>query len=209
MEAIRTAIDTMRQEEHLAEAVAWNLGFSSFLGSPILRATADGLDATLISMEAQTHYTRVLNTAGTTCSQTSNTAGTTYSNVYYSTYTLENAYVYHSAYSTTYSQASNTAGTTYSQTTNKVNQGCSSQVGDGRAGNSSNFSTRVINTNTTVHSQTSNTAGATNSQTLHSAGAYMVNTPFYHGAGNGHTSNTAGTTYSQTNHTAATTYTES
>lgn len=61
-------------EEHLANAVKWTIDDGELdVGALIKWQTAEDIDTSLTSMEAQTHYSRTANTAGTTYTQTSHT----------------------------------------------------------------------------------------------------------------------------------------
>lgn len=65
---------TAYSEEHLANAVKWTIDDGELdVGALIKWQTAEDVDTSLTSMEAQTHYSRTANTAGTTYTQTSHT----------------------------------------------------------------------------------------------------------------------------------------
>ena len=199
------------QEAHLAKATKWTIADGELdVGSLMLYQTITDVNTSLTSMDAQAHYNRTVNTAGTTYSRTyhggygttwvrttNSSAGTTYTRTTHSLLT-------------TNSITSNSAVASNSRTSNKAAQSCSSQTNDGRSGYSSKFGGRVINTNRTTYTQTANTIGTSYTRTQHSAGTYY-----------GETSNSAASSYSQTiysgdhtgnsrtAHTNAITYTES
>lgn len=140
-------------EEHLATCVKWTITNGELSsGSPLKNETLNAAAASLLSMEAKTHYSRVVNTAGTLYTQTS------HSN------------------QTTYSESSNSAGTSYSNTSNGRN--CTQNTSrNAQSGNSSRCGCHVVygsdcsqstNSATTTYSETSYKAGTTYSQTTNS-----------------------------------------
>ena len=204
------SFQTAYQETHLANAVKWTIADGGLdVGALMLYETIEDVNTSLTSMEAQTHYNRVANTAGTTYSRTYHGGyGTTNSNTYNSSNTYDTRTTNRAA--TTYTQTT-TPVTTHSRTSNRAEQSCSSQTNDGRSGYSSKFGSRVINTNRTSYTQTSNlNASATHSRTQNTAGTTYT-----------YTDNVIGSTYtrtvytgeptgnSRTVHTNAITYTES
>lgn len=57
---------TAQTEEHLATCVKWTITSGELSsGSPLKDETLNAAAASLLSMEAKTHYSRVVNTAGT------------------------------------------------------------------------------------------------------------------------------------------------
>ena len=197
-------------EEHLANATKWVISYGELdVGYRIKQSTADNINASLSSMEAQTHYTRIVNTsAGTTYTQTVYSSnGTTYGR---STYTagVTNGRTTHTATATN-SRTSNPV-TTYERTSNRAEQGCSSQSNDGRSGYTSNFSTRVINTNRTSYDEMiCEAASVRYTQTTNTAGTSYTNITHTNSVTYSRSTYGASTTYSRTQHGATTTYTES
>lgn len=124
-------------EEHLASCIRWTIEDGELEPGSIIKAsTINNAEASIVDMEHQTHYSRVVNTAGTTYTETSNTATTTYSrteNIASTTYTqspynrecaqnsMRNSHSgdvkcdCHTVYSSDNSRTTNTAGASYSR----------------------------------------------------------------------------------------------
>lgn len=197
-------------EEHLANATKWTISSTELdVGSLILNQTYENINASLVSMEAQTHYSRTVNTsAGTTYTRTTYSGnGTTYDRTT-NTAGITNGRTSHTA-ETTYSRTMIPV-TTYSRSSNRAEQGCSSQSNDGRSGYSTKFSSRVINTNRTSYNEViCEGAGARYTRTSNTAGTSYSYLTCTEGTTYSRTSYGASTTYSRTQHGATTTYTES
>ena len=200
---------TAYNEEHLSTATKWVISSGELdVGALMKEQTVNNINASLTSMEGKTHYSRTVNTAGTTYSQstysgngttygrTTHTAGYTYSDIVCTNVT-------------TYSETTHAAIPSYVQSSDKNSQTCSSQTKDSLSGCTSRFSSRVVNTNVYTYTQysipeesysrVSNTAGTEcRGYAVHTATTTYSNVPYG-----------ASTTYTRTIHTAGTTYTES
>ena len=142
-------------EEHLASCIKWTIESGELeVGATMKASTINNAAASLIDMELQTHYSKVVNTAGTTHTQTENTA------------------------STTYTRTTNTASTTYTNTAYTKSCTQNTMRNSSRSGNGqctchtvySSDNSKTTNTAGTSYSRSSYTAGTTNTQTSHTAG---------------------------------------
>lgn len=183
--AIFNAFTSAYSEEHLASCVKWTIVTGELdVGSPILSSTLVNMTTSLVDMEAQTHYTRTVNTDQTTYTQSTNTAGTDYSRTVYYSYETTYSYSAYYSYTSTYSNSSN--GKSCTQNTMR---------------NASYSGNNQCNCHTVYSSDCA--------QTTNTAGTGYSNTRDTDGTGYVQSSNTAVATYSQTTYTAGTTYTES
>lgn len=141
-------------EEHLASCIRWTIEDGELEPGSIIKAsTINNAEASIVDMEFQTHYSKVVNTAGTTYTETSNTA------------------------TTTYSRTENTASTTYTQSTYKDKCVQNTMRNSSHSGNGqcychtvySSDNSKTTNTAGTSYSRSSYTDGTTYNRTAHTA----------------------------------------
>ena len=167
-------------EEHLASCVQWTVDIGELeVGSQMRASTMNNAITSLVDMEAQTHYSRIVNTADTTYSQTINTAGTINSRTTHSD-------------GTSYSRSTNSAGTTYSNSSNGHNCKQNTMRNTSYSGNNQ-CSCHVVYSSD--NSRTSNSASTTYSRSTYSDKTTYSNVAHTNESTNTQTANTAGTTY--------------
>lgn len=168
-------------EEHLASCVKWTIENGELAPDALMKAsTINNAAASLLDMESQTHYSRIVNTAGVTYTQTVYTAGSTNSRTTHSD-------------GTTYSRSTDSASTTYTNSSNGHNCKQNSMRNSSHSGNNQCSCHTVYSSD---NSRTSNSAGTSYSRSTYSSDdTTYSNVSHTNAVTNTQSSNTAGTTY--------------
>ena len=147
-------------EEHLAQSVKWTIDDGELdVGALIKWQTAEDVDTSLTSMEAQTHYTRTANTAGTTYTQTTHSNAST------------NGRTSHNAQDNYVQSTNSTVGTSYTRSYysshGSYTPACSATTH--MANSNVTYTERFHSGNHITYSITNYTAGTTYSQASNAA----------------------------------------